>query len=139
MILFDFYSTHYKVYFHLPCINTQRQTTETFDITNVISYIYHQMPRLYQGSANCCEGDRNSDINCLLQPYQTIHYCNQSVLAIVPDLNIFVWSITILISFQEAPWYSYFLLCAGYLYYLMGAKVLHIWFVTRLVYLWPPL
>ena len=42
-----------------------------------------------------CEGDRNSNIIHLLQPSQKIHYFNQSVLAIVPDLNIFIWSIAI--------------------------------------------
>ena len=34
---------------------------------------------------------------------QEIHYCNQSVSAIVPDLNIFVFSIKIFFSFREAP------------------------------------
>ena len=96
VISFDFCSTHYKVYIHLPCINTQQQTTASFETTNFISYSNCQTPRLYKGSANFCEGDRNSDIICLLQPYQTIHYCNQSVLAIVPYLNILFWSITII-------------------------------------------
>ena len=80
----------YKVFIYLPCINTQQQTTATFYITHVISSSDHQTPRLYQGSANPCEGYRNSNIISLLQPSQTIHYCNQSVLAIVPDLNIFI-------------------------------------------------
>ena len=50
---------------------------------------------MYQGPADNCEGYCSSDIIRLLQPSQTIHYCNQSVLAIVPDLNILVFSITI--------------------------------------------
>ena len=95
MISFDFYSTHYKVYIHLTYIITQWQTTAPLDITHIISSSDRQSPRLYQGSADCGEGYRNSDIIRLLQPSQTIHYCNQSVLEIFPDLNIFVWNITI--------------------------------------------
>ena len=95
VISFGFYSTHYKVYIHILCIRTKRQTTEPFNITHVISYIDNQTPILYQGSADSCEGYRNSDIIRLLQPSQTIHYCNQSVLLIVQDLNVFVFSIMI--------------------------------------------
>ena len=90
VISFRSYSTHYKFYIHLPYINTQRQTTATFDITHVISFSNLQTLTLYQGSADLCEGDSNSDIIRLLQPSQTIHYCNQSVEAFVPDQNIFV-------------------------------------------------
>ena len=50
---------------------------------------------IYQGSADSCDGDFNSDLIRLLQESQAIHYCNQSVLAIFPDMNIFVFSITI--------------------------------------------
>ena len=85
----------YKVFICLPCIITQQQTTAPFYITNVLSYSDRQTPRMYQGSADFCEGDRNSGVIRLLQPSLTIYYCNQSVLAIVPDLNIFVWSIKI--------------------------------------------
>ena len=95
VISFGFYSNRYKVYIYITCINIQQQTTAPFDITHVISYSNHQTPRLYQGSADHCEGDHNYNIICLLQLSKTIHYCTQSVLAIVPDLNIFVWSITI--------------------------------------------
>ena len=84
-----------KVNTYLPWINTQRQATSPFYDTLVISYSNHQKTGLYQGSANRCEGDRNSNLIRLLQQSQTIHYCNQSVLYIVPDLNIFVFSITI--------------------------------------------
>ena len=66
VIRFDFYSTNYKVCIHLPCINTQRQTSEPFDITQVISSRNCQTLRLYQGSADNCEGDHNSDSFCLL-------------------------------------------------------------------------
>ena len=52
VFLFDFYSAHYKVYFYLPCINTQRQTTASFEITNVISSSNRQTPRLYQTCFN---------------------------------------------------------------------------------------
>ena len=96
MISFEFYSTNFKVYIHIPCINTQRQKAAPFDDTSVILSSDRHNTGLYQGSANCCEGDHNSDIILLLQQYQKIHYCNQSVLAIVPDLNIFVFSISII-------------------------------------------
>ena len=97
VILFSFYSIHFKVCIHLPCINTQRQSRAPFDYTPVISSSNHQKTGLYQGSANCCEGYRNSGLMCLLQKSQSIHYCNQSVLAIVPDLNIFVFSVMIVV------------------------------------------
>ena len=66
----------------------------------------HQKTGLYQESAGRCEGYRNSDLICLLKQYQEIHYCNQSVLAIVPDLNLFLFSITIvdLISISALVW-----------------------------------
>ena len=95
MISFGFYSTHFKVYIHLPCINKQLWTTAPFDNTPVISSSERQTSWLYQGSDNRCEVDRNYDIFYLLQPSQAVHYRNQSVLAIFPDLNIFVFSITI--------------------------------------------
>ena len=94
VILFVFYSTHYKPYIHLHCINKQRLTTEPFGITHITLSSDCQTPKLYQGSANCCMVDWNPNIIHLLQPYKTIHYCNQLVLAIVPDPNIFIWSIT---------------------------------------------
>ena len=75
--LFGFYSTHYKVYIHLPCINTQQQTSVQFNITHVISSSDRQPARLYQVSAFSYEGNRNSGIVPLLQPSQTIHYFNQ--------------------------------------------------------------
>ena len=93
VISFDFYSTHYKVYIHLPYIITQRRTTAPLNNTHVISSSACPTPKLYQGSADCCEGYRNLDIISLLYPSQIIHYCNQSVLAIGPDMNVLVWSI----------------------------------------------
>ena len=77
VISFDFYSTHYKVYIHLPWIITQIQKTLQLYITHVISSRELRKPILYQGSDDCCEEDCNSYIICLLQPSQTIHYCNQ--------------------------------------------------------------
>ena len=77
-----------KVYIYLPCIKTQQQTTAPFDDTSAISSSNHQTTGLYQGSDDCCEGDHNSALICLLQKSQAIHYCNQSVLVIVPDLKI---------------------------------------------------
>ena len=109
VISFDFYSTHYKVYIHLPCINTQRRTTSPFDITHVISSSDCQTPRLYQGLDDRCEGDRNSDIICLLLPYLTIQYCNHSVLAIFPDLNILVRIITIFYLIKRSNLLHFFL------------------------------
>ena len=84
-----------KVYIYLLCINTQLQETAPLDNTPDISSSYHQKKGLYQGSDDRCEGDCNYDLIRLLQQSQAIHYCNQSVLAIVPDLNIFLFSIKI--------------------------------------------
>ena len=66
-------------------------------LTSITSYhlVTDRTPRLYQGSANHCEVDCNYIMVRLLQPSKTINYCNQSVLEILPDLNILVWSITI--------------------------------------------
>ena len=59
VISFGFYSTQYKVYIHLPCINTQQHTAEPFEITHFISSRDHQTSRLYQGSADCFKVDLN--------------------------------------------------------------------------------
>ena len=122
MILFDFYSTRYKVLLCLHCINTQQLTTSPLYITHDISSSYHQKKGVYQGSANRCEGDRNSDLIFLIQEYQEIHYCNQSVLAIVPDLNIFVFSITIVDLILRSDLVRFSLLHASYLYNLIGIR-----------------
>ena len=108
VISFDFHSTHYKVYIHLPCIITQQQTTAPFDSTRVLLSSDLWKPRLYQGSADFCEGDRNSDVICLLPPSLTIRYCNQSVLTIFPDLNILVWSIKIFGLISRSALVQYF-------------------------------
>ena len=122
VIYFGFYSTHLKVYIHLPFISTQRKTTALFDNTPVISSSNFRRTGLYQGSDDFCEGDRNSDIIRLIHPYQTIHYCNQSVLVIIPDLNIFVFSITIfdLILRIALVWFS--LLHESYFYNSTGIR-----------------
>ena len=120
VISFHFYSTNFKVYIHLSCIYTQRQTSAPFDITPTISYSDRRTTGMYQGSADCCEGDHNSDIICLLQPYQEIHYYNQSVLEIVPDLNISVFSITISDLILRSALVRLCLLRASYLYNLTG-------------------
>ena len=83
-----------------------RQTTVPFNNNPIISSSNHITTILYKGSADCCEIDQNSDIICLLQQSQAIHNCNQSLLTIFPDLSIFIFSITNMISFQQAPWYS---------------------------------
>ena len=67
----------------------------------------HKKTGLYQGSDNRCEGDRSYDLIRLLQQSQSIHYCNKSVLGIFPDLNMIYSVLRLLISFREAPWYSY--------------------------------
>ena len=90
VIFFGLYSTRYNVYIHIPCVNTERQTKAPLHITHIISSSNRQTTRLYQGSADRCEGDCNSNIFHLLQPSQTIYCCNQSVLAILPGLNIFI-------------------------------------------------
>ena len=84
-----------KVYIYLICINTQKQATTPFYNTPVILSSDHRKIGPYQGSAKRCEGYRNYDLIHLLQKSQAIHYYNQSVLAIVPDLNIFIFSITV--------------------------------------------
>ena len=123
MILFGFYSTHFKVNIHLPFINTHRRTTVPFNITPIISYGDLRTTGMYKALADCCEGYRNSDIICLLQPSQKIHYCNQSVLVIVPDLKISAFIITIsdLISRSALVWFS--LLRTSYLYNSMGLRL----------------
>ena len=84
-----------KVYIYLPSINTQRQKKAPFDKTPVISSSDHQKSGIYQGLSYSHEGDQNSDLICLLQKSQEIHYCNQSVLKIFPELDIFIFSIII--------------------------------------------
>ena len=74
---------------------TQQQETAPFDDTPVISSSDHQKTVLYQGSDDSCDGYCNCGLIRLLQKSQAIHYCNQSVLAVFPDLNISVFIITI--------------------------------------------
>ena len=130
---FDFYSNHFKVYIYLPCINKQRRQIAPFDINTIISSRDCQTKGLYQGSDDRCEGDCSSDIIRLLHPSQKIHYCNQSVLAIFPDLNIFVFSITIFDLISRSALVRLCLLRASYLYNLTGNNVLQFCFVTILV------
>ena len=104
-----------KVICIYPASTHIRRIKAPFNINHFVSYRDHRRPRRYQGSANHCEKDCNLDVICLIQQFLTIHYCNQSVLAIVPDLNIFVWSITIFISFRKVPCYITYLLSASYL------------------------
>ena len=47
VISFDFYSTHYKVYIHVPYIIKQEGTTEPINSTHIISSIEHQTPKLF--------------------------------------------------------------------------------------------
>ena len=106
----------------MPCINTQRRTTAPSNDTSIISSRDHQKTGLYQGSADRCEGDRKYDLIYFLQQSQAIHYFNQSVLAIVPDLNIFLFGITIVdfILRSALVWFS--LLRAIYLYKSTGLR-----------------
>ena len=67
VISFHLYSTCYKVYIHISCINTQRLTTTPFRSTHVISSRNCQTMILYQGSSNRCGGDRNLNIILLIQ------------------------------------------------------------------------
>ena len=84
-----------KVYIYLLCINGKRLTTSQLEFTYVLSSRDHQNTELYQAPSDHCEGYRNSDLIRLLQKSQAIHNCNQSMLSIIPDLNICVFSITI--------------------------------------------
>ena len=56
-----------KVNIYFPCINTQRRATAPFDEIPVISPLQRKLwtTGIYQGSADCCEGYRESDLNCL--------------------------------------------------------------------------
>ena len=108
MILFDFYLTHYKVYIHLPCIITQRRTTAPLEFTHVLLSRELQTPRLYQGSEDSCGGDFNFNVVSMVQQFLTIHYCNQSVLAIVPDLNTFLSIIKIFDLISRSSLVHYF-------------------------------
>ena len=105
-----------KVYIYLPCINTQGQTTAPFDDTSVVSSINHQNTGLYQGSADSFEGDCKYDLICLLQKFKAIHYCIQSVSEIIPDLNVFVFSITIVDIILWSALVQFSLLRVRYLY-----------------------
>ena len=127
-----------KVYIHLPCINTQRQTTSTFNNTTVISSSDHLTTGLYQGSEDRCDGYRNSDLISLLQQYQAIQYCNQSVLDIFPDLNIFILSITIVDIISRSALVRFSLLRASYLYKLTGISSTYS-FGISIVSFWSPL
>ena len=120
VILFGFYSTRFKVNINLPCINTQQRTTARFDDTFVVSSSNRQNTVLYQGSADCCEVDRNSGIIRLIQQSRAIHYCNQLVLAIFPHLNIFVFVITIVDLILRSALIRFSLLLASYLYNSTG-------------------
>ena len=116
----DFCSTRFKVYIHLPYINTQQRTTAPINNTHVISSINHRKIGLYQGSADHCELNNYSNIFVLLQPSHTIHFCNEWVLVIVQDLNIFIFSIITfdLIFRNTLVWLC--LLHAIYLYTFTG-------------------
>ena len=56
-----------KVYIYFSCINVQQRATAPFGDTLVISplQIKHLTTGVYQGSANRCEGYRDSDLNRL--------------------------------------------------------------------------
>ena len=57
------------------------------------------------------------DVISLLHPYLTVHYSNQSVSAIVPDLNIFVWSIKIFDLISRSTLIEYFsITCSIFVY-----------------------
>ena len=120
VISFGFYLSHFKVHVYLLRINTQRRKTAPFNNNTVISSSNFQKTVLYQGSADRCEGDSNSDIICLLQQSQTIHYCNQSLLAIFPDLNIFVSGITIFDLILRSALVRFSLLRVSFFFNLTG-------------------
>ena len=123
VISFSFYSTHFKVYIRLPYINTQLITTEPFNNTLVISSSDRQTTGPYQGPAYCCEGDHKSGIILLLHQYQKINYCSESVLAIVLDLNILVFSIRIFELIPRSTLVRFSLLRAIYLYNSSGLRL----------------
>ena len=111
-----------KFFIYLPCMNTQQWTTATFKGTPVISSSDHPKTGIYQGSANVCERDHNSDLIRLLQQSQETHYCNQSMKEIVPDLNIFLFSIMIFDLISKSALIQFSLLHVSYLYSLTGLR-----------------
>ena len=133
---FDLYWTHYKVYIHLPCINTQKKITISHHSRPIIKW--PQNTKTVSGIANHFKGERNSNMIYLLWPSQAIHYCNQSVLSIVPDLNIFVFSITIVDLISRSALVRFSLLRASYFYNLMGLRF-SFFLVTSILSLWQPL
>ena len=122
VILFGCYSTHFKVYIHLSCINTQQWTTSPLNNTPLLPFSNRWTKRLYQGSPDLFEGDHNSNIICLLQPSQEIQYCNQLVLTIVPGLNIFDFSILVFDLISRKPLVRLCILHASYLYTWTGLR-----------------
>ena len=111
MIFFGFCWSHFKVYIHLPCINTQRPTKAPFSKT------------LHQGSGNNFDWDHNSDIICLIQISQVVQYCNEWVLDIVLDLNIFFFSITSSDIILRSALIQFWLLRASYFYTSTGQRL----------------
>ena len=76
VILLGFYSTQYKVYIHQPWINKQQWKTSPFNITH--NHIATAKLRdCIRVQPIIVRGTGNSGIICLLQPSQTIHYCNK--------------------------------------------------------------
>ena len=112
----------YKVFIYLLNINTQWRTTATFNDTPIISYSDHRKTGLYQGSSERREGYQNFGIISLLQPAQVIHYCNQSVLAIVTNLKISVFSIMIFDLISRSALVRFILLCASSFYNSTGLR-----------------
>ena len=77
---------------------------------------------LYQGSGNYSEKDQNSNIFCLLEQSQAIQYCNQSLLLIIADLNIFIFSITDFDLILRSALVQLCQLHASYLYTPTGVR-----------------
>ena len=145
MILFDFYSTRNKVYIHLSCIIAQQKTLSQFESTLVLSSCNLRTSIMYQGSDVHCNRDHNSFLICLLQPYLKFVSCNISVLVIVPNLNILVWSIkmfflilrnvlAIFISWQRLWFYNFRSSPDLHLWDLHCHKRVHYIVTTKILY-----
>ena len=118
MISFSFYLVHFEGFYIFTPHQHTAMKKSSFNNTSVISSSDHQKTGLHLGSANRCERDFNLNIISLLQQSYTIHYFNQSVLAIVPELIIFVFSNMIIDHILRSALVRFSLLCESYLYNL---------------------
>ena len=117
-----FYLTNYKVYIHLPCINTQKLTTAPLNITHIISSSNHWSTILSQGRPSIVREIITLILFlCFIHLRQFTTVTNQCQQLSQTWTNSFE-VLRFLISFWEAPWYSSSLLGDIYLYNPRGIR-----------------